>query len=415
MADIKLQVNEAFLPYLNRDEKYQIYWGGAGSGKSAFIAQKLTMMLLKEKRKLLCVRQTYASMRDSVFSEFKATFQRMGITDILKIRESNLGIEFPNGSVIVFKGADDEQKLLSISGISDCWIEECTEISQEIFDQLVLRIRNNEVSNHIFVSFNPINKEHWLREHVVENPYYTGEGNGFAMHSTYRDNSFLPDDYINAIKQMKYDNPAKYRIYSEGLWGITGELVYSNNWEVKEFDIMELMKIYPNLQNKYGLDFGFRADPSAFVHVLIDIETKQMWIVNEMYEKGMLNKDICKWLIENGYQYSPIIADSAEQKSIADLRNMGIPKIKPARKGKGSINAGIDLISSYKIYVDPKCENVIAELSSYAYIKDRKTNKYTNKPQDKNNHLLDALRYAMEEFLKGQNKARTISKSVLGL
>lgn len=414
MPQINLQVNKAFLPYLNDDRKFQIYYGGAGSGKSAFVCQKLTMMLLKEKRKLLVVRQTYASHRESTFAEFKTTFERMGISEIVKVRESNLGITFPNGSEIVFKGCDDESKLLSISGISDCFIEEATEISYEIFSQLILRIRNANVSNHFFIAFNPVSELHWIKSQVIENEYYVGKENGFAMHSTYKDNAFLPESYIEGIERMKIDNPAKYRVYGLGLWGLMGKLVY-NNWTVEKINVEKLMRKYPKIRSVFGLDFGFSNDPTAFVHALVDEETKQMWIVNELYKTEMLNKDIAKWIMENDYQFAPIVADSAEQKSIADLRNMGIQKIRPARKGKGSINAGIDLISSYKIYIDERCVNAILEFGSYAYVKDRKTNKYTNKPIDKFNHLLDALRYAMEEFLGKHKKARSLSKSVLGL
>lgn len=412
MPEIKLEVNPSFIPYLKRDDRIQCFYGGAGSGKSVFIAQKLTMMLLKEKRKLLAVRQTYASIRESVFAEFKTAFERMGITGILKIRESNLGVEFPNGSQIVFKGCDDESKLLSISGITDVWFEECTEISVEIFDQILLRVRDASVKNHFFISFNPVSESHWIKERVVENEVFLEDG--FAMHSTYKDNKFLPQSYIDSLEEMKISNPAKYRVYGLGLWGLMGKLVY-NNWTVQKINVEKIMRKYPNVQSKFGLDFGFANDPSAFVHVLVDIESKQLWIIKEMYQKGMLNKDIAKWLIENEYQYAPIIADSSEQKSIADLKGMGISKIKGAKKGKGSINAGIDLIDSFKIYVDESCENTIAELGSYAYIKDRKTNKYTNKPQDKNNHILDALRYAMEELIGKTKKARAISKAVLGL
>lgn len=198
------------------------------------------------------------------------------------------------------------------------------------------------------------------------------------------------------------------------MWGTLGKTVYEN-WEVQEINVEKLMRKYPNLRSHYGLDFGFANDPSAFVHCLVDLDSKQMWIIKEMYEVGMLNKDIAKWLIENEYQYAPIIADSSEQKSIADLKQLGIAKIKGAKKGKGSINAGIDLISSFKIYVDKACINTISELGSYSYVKDRATNQYTNKPQDKNNHILDALRYAIEELIGKHKKARVLSKSVLGL
>ena len=150
MPQINVKINPIYMPYLNDDRRYQVFFGGSGSGKSRFVAQKLIMLLLKEKRKLLCVRQTFASMRDSVFAELKTVASDLGVFDHLRFKEATLSVEFPNGSTIIMKGCDQEEKLLSISGITDVWIEECYEISQEIFDQLILRVRDKRVSNHFY-------------------------------------------------------------------------------------------------------------------------------------------------------------------------------------------------------------------------------------------------------------------------
>lgn len=412
MADVTIKINPAFKPYVNSDERFQCFYGGSGSGKSKFITQKLTMMLLKEKRKLLCVRQTFSSMRDSVFNEFKTVFAELKIDGHMKVKESNLDITFPNGSQIIFKGCDNETKLLSISGITDCWVEEAFEVSREMYDQLILRVRNDSVKNHFFISFNPINENHWLHDYVEKELRESDDA--LVMHSTYKDNKFLPQSYIESIESMAQTNPQKYRIFALGQWGTSGKTVYEN-WEVKEFDVMKVIKKHPSIRLMQGLDFGFTNDPTAFVALLLDEESREIYIYDELYKRGLLNNQIADWLIENGYNGSKIIADSSEQKSIADLKRLGIYNIFPARKGKGSINAGIDLISSFKIYVHPSCENAIAELGSYAYKKDRSTGKYTNTPLDSNNHLMDALRYAVEELLGKRKKARTISKQFLGL
>lgn len=413
MPNINIQINKTFLPYLEDDRKWQVFYGGAGSGKSRFIVQKIIMLLLREKRKCLCVRNTFSSMRDSVFSEFKSVATGMGVYDHLRFKESTLAIEFPhNGSQIIMKGCDDEAKLLSISGITDCFIEEAIEIPIEVFDQLILRVREPSKKNHFYIAFNPVSELHWIKERVVENEELLKDG--FVHHSTYLDNAFLPPEYHEAMEEMKLSNPAKYSIYGLGNWGTTGKLVYEN-WDVKNFQVGDIFKSHPSIKQYFGLDFGFSADPTAFIYALVDTESMEIFIVDELYKQAMLNKDIHEWLVANGYQYCPIICDSAEQKSIADLKRLGIVKARPARKGKGSVNAGIDLISSFRIHVHPNCINTINELGSYAYIKDRRTNEYTNKPQDKNNHLMDALRYALEELLGKQSRARTISKSILGL
>lgn len=412
MPAIDVKINPKYMQYLNDDRKYQIYFGSAGSGKSRFIAQKLIMLLLKEKRKLLCMRQTFASMRDSVYAELKAVANDMGVGNHIKFKEATLNIVFPNGSTVIMKGADDEQKLLSVSGITDCWIEEATEISQEIFEQLQLRVREPSMSNHFYISFNPISRDHWIRTRVVENEEILRDG--FVCHSTFHDNLFLPDSYLAAMEDMRINNPRKYQVYGLGEWGAVGKTIF-DNWEVLKFDVGQVFKAHPQIQQYFGLDWGYANDPSAFVYALVDLHSMEIYIVDEMYKTGMLNNEIAAWLFQHGYDRSKIIADSSEQKSIADLKRHGIVNITPARKGKGSIGAGIDLISSFKVYIHPDCMNTANEFANYSYKKDRQTGLYTNEPQDKYNHIIDALRYALEELLHSQKKARTISKSVLGL
>lgn len=161
MAEINLNIdssffNEVYIPYLNKNERWQVFYGGYGSGKSNFVATNLVLGLLKQKCTLLVVRQTFATHRDSTFAELKSAIERMGIMETVKISKTTLEIEFHNGSKIIFKGADDEQKLLSIFGINLCWIEEATEISKEILDQLNLRLRGGRFKKHIFLIFNPV-------------------------------------------------------------------------------------------------------------------------------------------------------------------------------------------------------------------------------------------------------------------
>ena len=235
------------------------------------------------------------------------------------------------------------------------------------------------------------------------------------MHSTYRDNLVnLPQSYIDALENMRVNNPAKARIYADGCWGLMGQLVY-NNWKVEEFVLEDVLKQYPKAVHRCGLDFGFMADETAFVSLLIDMDSKQIWICDELYQKHLLNDAIAKWIIDNGYSKSIITADSAEQKSIAEIRRLDVRRIQPARKGKGSINAGIQFIEQFQIHVSPKCEGFISEISQYAYKKDKTTGAYTNEPIDKFNHLMDSMRYALEEFMVGKGKVKTLNKSVLGL
>lgn len=415
--DVNVQINKAFFPYLTsqREGKFRIFYGGAGSGKSFFIMTDLVLEAVKSKRKVLILRQTNASNRESTFAQACDTIRRLNIGHLVSIHQTTMNITFKhNGSQFIFRGCDEESKLLSIQGITDCFIEEITEISREIFDQVVLRLRPPKgIQEHIYCAFNPVSSSHWIKE-IIDDDFYTQE-NGFAMHSTYRDNLvFLPDSYVQALEEMRRTNPAKARVYADGCWGLMGKLVY-NNWQVEDFSVEEVLKQYPKAVHRCGLDFGFMADETAFVSLLIDEQSKQIWVCDELYQKHLLNDAIAKWITDNGYSKSYIIADSAEQKSIAELKRLGIYRIKPAKKGRGSVNAGIQFIEQFQIHVLPKCEGFVSEISQYSYKKDKSTGLYTNEAIDKYNHLMDAMRYALEEFMVGNGKIKTFNKGILGI
>lgn len=403
--------NESYLPYLDRKEKFQVFYGGSGSGKSYFIVQNLLIRLLQQKQRLMVVRQTFNTHRDSTFAEFNSAIRDFGIEHLTKVSKTTLDIELPNGSTIIFKGADEESKLLSIQGISITWVEEATEISKEIFDQLVLRMRGGSLAKYIFLSFNPISATHWLKAEFFDNP----RPDSFVCHTTYEHNRFLEQDYIDNLLEMKERNPLKYDVYALGKWGTTGKKVYEN-WSVAEIDRYKLLKNNIYLQSAIGLDFGFVADPSVMIASLVDVENRKIYIFDEMYEHGLLNNEIAQEVIAKGYGRERIIADSAEQKSIEEIRGYGVPRIEPAVKGGGSVNQGIQFLNQFKIYVDPDCTHTIDELENYSYKQDRQSGQYLNEPVDNFNHLLDALRYAVEPFHKRTNrKIRTMSKSAFGL
>lgn len=169
---------------------------------------------------------------------------------------------------------------------------------------------------------------------------------------------------------------------------------------------------------KYHENGGIKdiSDPTTLICSLVDVENRVLYIFDEMYEKGLLNNEIAGRIYEKGYHRERITADSAEKKSIDEMKGYGISRIEPAIKGNGSIMQGIQYIQQYQIYVHPSCTHTIDELENYTFKKDRKTGQYLNEPIDDYNHLLDALRYALERFSKKQKKkARTMSKRMFGL
>lgn len=408
--DAKSYFNEVYLPYLNRQERYQVFYGGAGSGKSFFLASKLILDLLKSKQKLLVVRQVFASIRDSVYEEIVSAINRMGVDKLCVISKSTLDITFLNGSKIIFKGADDERKLLSISGIDMVWVEEASDITKELFNQLELRLRGGSGKKKYFLSFNPVSATHWLKTEFFDNP----REDSFICHTTYKDNRFLDDEYIASLEEMKERNPQKYQVYALGEWGTSNKQVYEN-WKVEPVNVSQVVQQNRGIVSSFGMDFGYVADPSTMIATLVDMENKKLYIFDEMYEHGLLNNQIADRIKRMGYAKERIVADSAEPKSIAELKNLGLSRITGAKKGKDSIQFGIQFILQFEIIVDPKCVNTINELQNYGYKKDKATGQYSNTPVDDYNHLMDALRYAMEPFSKKKVGAVKITKGLLGL
>lgn len=383
---------------------------GAGSGKSVFVVQKLILKQLKyPKRTLLVIRKVSASLRDSIYQEFITQLTKFGLIDYCKILGSSMTIVLPNEAKIIFKGIDDPEKLKSISGIDDIMIEEATELTLDDFTQLNLRLRSKAENQQITLCFNPVSKTNWCYKHWFENG--TPE-NTVVVHTTWKDNKFLPQSYIDSLEQMKISNPVYYKIYAEGVFATLSKLVY-NNWTVRDFDWKQVHK-QGNTRALFGMDFGYINDPTAFVCTLVDEQHKRIYIFDEHYEKGLLNDEIAKVIKDKGYSKEIITADSAEQKSIEEIRKAGVPRIRPARKGKDSVLNGIQYVSQYQLIIHPKCTNIVTELENYCWAKDKNTNEYVNKPVDEYNHLLDALRYALEEMSRGW-KVKSISRNMFGL
>lgn len=202
---------------------------------------------------------------------------------------------------------------------------------------------------------------------------------------------------------MKQSNPAYYKIYAEGKFATLDKLIYTN-WRIEDFNHVELIQKNKKLKPRFGLDFGYTNDPTAFIASLVDHENRKIYIYDEHYETGMLNNHIADMIIKKGYSKEKIVADSSEPKSIAEIKGFGVRKIKGTKKGKGSVNNGIQKIQQYEIIVHPSCINVIFELENYTWKKDKQTNEYINEPVDKFDHLCDALRYALEDIKEAFNR-----------
>jgi phage terminase large subunit len=380
--------------------RYKAVKGSRASKKSSTQSLKVITEIIENPNiNWLVVRKVERTLRDSCYAQLKWAIHRLKVDNFFKCSTSPLEITYkPTGQKILFRGLDDPLKVTSITvevgSLCRLWIEEAYEItSEEAFDRLDESIRGQlpkGMYHQVVLTFNPWSDRHWLKKRFFDEP----SKNVLAMTTNYMCNEFLSEADLVLFEEMK-KNPRRYRTAGLGEWGIVEGLVYEN-WEERVFDVHEI-SIRPSVRSAFGMDFGYVNDPSTLFCGLVDTVAREIYVFDEMYEKGMSNEDIRSKVSEMGYSKERIKADSAEPKSIAYLRKAGLTRIRAAKKGPDSIRAGISIIQDYKIIIHPRCVNFITEISNYTWDKDKFDNAI-NKPIDDFNHLMDAMRYAMEEF-----------------
>lgn len=385
--------------------RYRVVKGSRASKKSRTTALWYIANLIHySDANLLVVRKTYRTLKDSCFTELKWAINRLGVAGYFDMKESPLEITYvPTGQKIYFRGLDDPLKVTSITVLQGClcwmWIEEAYEISSEAdFDMLDESIRGavpSDLFKQITLTLNPWNEHHWIKKRFFDR----ADDEVLAITTNYRCNEFLDGADLKVFETMKSNNPRRYRVAGLGDWGIVDGLVYEN-WKEQVFSVEEIRRL-PGVQSAFGLDFGYTNDPSALFCGLADKANKTLWVFDEMYKPGMSNEAIAAKVTEMGLAKEKITGDSAEPKSIDRLYDLGLSRIRKARKGKDSISNGIDYLQDYHMIIHPKCVNFITEISNYTWDTDSKTGKRLNRPIDDFNHLMDAMRYAMEDLGKG--------------
>lgn len=342
---------------------------------------------------------------------FKEVINKYQITKYCNISDHNRIYELPNSSQIIFTSLDEESKLLSLQNISDIWVEELFEVEKEIFDQLNMRMRGNKPNQQIFCSFNPCSMYSWIYDFCVTSPPSSFK----LIHSTYKDNRFLPKAYVEALEDMYRTNVRKSVVYCDGLWGQDPDGLVFQNVKVKPFNIDELMS-NKSFELRIGVDTGF-IDSTAIVVSLFNHSTRECYVVKEVYKERLSLDQIYRELEKNGIiaLRKPIYVDSADQRSISFLKSKSV-NVRPAIKGKGSIEAGISFLQNYTINVHPTCINTIKELETYSYFKDPKTGRYVDDKYEKvyGDHAIDALRYSVCELynLKGGSFSKGVFKGL---
>ena len=386
-------------------KRIETYYGGAGSGKSVGATQKVYLKALNMPRKVLVIRKIQRTIKDSIWALFISHLHSSGLYSACRVNKSDYEIELPNGSIFLFKGLDDPEKIKSIDGITDIVIEEATELTEDDFTQLNLRLRANAPDLQIYLMFNPISKKNWVYDYffVRELP-----PNVKVIKTTYQDNRFLSEEYRQELERLKDRNPAYYRIYALGEFATLDKLVFPvyTTKIVSEADV-------DGLKRWIGLDFGYINDPSAIVWGYIDTANKRIYVTGEYVKRGMKNNEIADTMTDLGLHKDKSYADSAERKSIDEIRDKGV-NVEPTEKGKDSVIHGIQWIQQYDLIVDERCFKVIEELENYTWQKDKKTGEYINEPVDTFNHTIDAIRYGLNKYIKG-TKTPTVVKKPRGL
>lgn len=408
-------IGKGYKQFWNYKGRYRVVKGSRASKKSKTTALWYIYNMMKyQGANTLVVRKTFRTLKDSCFTELKWAVHRLCVDHLWEFKESPLEATYvPTGQKIYFRGLDDPLKVTSITvdvgNLCWMWIEESYEIMNEPdFNMLDESIRGecpDPLFKQITLTFNPWNERHWIKKRFFDNP----DSETLALTTNYLCNEWLDAADRKLFETMKKNNPRRYAVAGLGNWGIVEGLVYEN-WHEQNFVLMtkkeyERLDEKPadvvfsdELKNGFGLDFGYTNDPSAAFIGFVDLTNKKIYVWDELYEKGLSNKRIFDTIQSMGYGKDHFTADSAEPKSIDELKSYGM-RVRGATKGKDSINNGIQWIQDFEIIVHPRCVNFLTEISNYSWDKDKFGNKL-NSPIDDFNHLMDAMRYGMEGFIK---------------
>lgn len=402
-------IGRGYKTFWNFRGRYRVVKGSRASKKSKTTALWYIYHMMKyPEANLLVVRKTFRTLKDSCFTDLKWAVHRWGVDHLWNFTLSPLEATYiPTGQKIYFRGLDDPLKVTSIAVDKGClcwmWLEEAYEImSESDFDMLDESIRGSTpegLFKQITITLNPWNEHHWIKKRFFD----SYDPDILALTTNYLCNEWLDKSDLAVFERMKTNNPRRYQVAGLGNWGIVEGLIYEN-WKEEAYTLITRKEaqegrkgvIRDNLKTVCGLDFGYTNDPTAFVIALFDKDNNRLYIYDEFYEKGLSNKAIAERIKELGYRKERITADSAEPKSIDELKTYGL-NVKGAVKGKDSIVHGIQWIQDLEIIIHPRCVNFLTEISNYTWDTDR-FGKKLNVPIDDFNHLMDALRYAVERY-----------------
>ena len=399
LSNLPKVTNDVYVPYYMNKQRYLVLYGGAGSGKSVFVGQKIVLRMITEQRhKFLVVRKVEATIRESARAEIIGAIEQMGMEALFNYSTAPTGemtISCINGNKIIFRGLDNKEKLKSIKDITGLWLEEASDFTLDDFTQLDLRLRGKHIVNYkqIILSFNPISGKHWLKKRFFDKK----DADATVIHTTYKDNRYLDDKYIGVLESLKKTNYSYYQIYALGKWGVLKGLIYT-----KYTIIDELPKDAPI--HRYGIDFGFN-HPTACTEIKINGDN--LYLDELIYESNLTNTELIRKVKANHPHLLNLkgYLDSAEPARIADFTNAGFDVLGALK----DVTAGIDKIKAMNIFVTKRSVNIINELDLYSWKLDRNGDAL-DEPVKENDDACDSFRYGVFIDNKEPNIVQIIKK-----
>lgn len=394
MADAELP---GWAKRLFEPSRYKAIHGGRGGGKSRSVATALVLKAAQKPERILCAREVQRSIKDSVKRLLDDEIDRLGLRGFFTSTETE--IRGANGSLFIFAGLrGNAANIKSLEGVSVAWTEEAQTNSQASLDTLVPTIR--APGSELWFTWNPD-----LATDPIDAMFRGEEGpppDSMVLSVNYDDNPWFPDVLRVEMEYMRSRDYDKYRHIWLGEYRQNSEARIFKNWRVEEFETPA------GAEHRQGADFGFSIDPSCLVRchidgrlLRVDYEAWGLQVeINNLPQLFMGVPDSEKWWTT---------ADSSRPETISYLRNHGFPRIRPAVKGARSIEEGIEFLKSFDIVVHPRCEHLIEELTHYSYKTDPLTGDVLPLIEDKDNHLIDALRYACEGARRAGAKPNTVS------
>lgn len=386
--------------------RYIILYGGRASAKTYTICQYLLIYGMTSSKTILITREYQSSIKDSTYSELKNIINKENLHDYYEIKHDTIvgKKDYNQYTKFIFKGlAKDINTIKSTADIDICFVEEAETIKAYDWDVLIPTVR--KANSQIIIAFNPVEEQSDTYQRFVINQ----KPNSLLIEMNYLDNPFLSQTALEEIEYMKQKDYAKYEhIYLGKPISMTEDVVFKGYFKIDNLNIIHntrdflynINKVYP----LYGLDFGFSTDPTAIIEIFL-LDDDIIYINREIYEHKLLITKYAELIKQKMPEAinKRFYCDSARPDSIAQLNHDGLT-CEGATKSKGSIEAGIEYLKGKQIIVNPSCKNMIYELYNYKYKIDKNTSQITTDVIDANNHLIDALRYALYKQISEAKK-----------